>query len=505
MPELPEVEIVRRRLHPRVVGRTVTGVEVADPKVSPLGAPELAAALVGRPVLGTARRGKWLILELGRAAAPPTAPPCARIAQTADPSPAADRLATVSPGHPPSTAHQLPPVSAAYPFPEAPEMLAIIHLRMTGRLLFEPDPGDPGHGPRFTLHFDDGSSLFFFDVRRFGGLWAVPAAEAARFFCDLGCEPLDDGFTVDVLRAEVAGRRAPLKAFLLDQRRLAGIGNIYADEALFRAGLHPLRPAGSVGPREAQRLHAAIRETLELGIEHEGSSVESFVDPAGERGHFQEILNVYQRTGEPCRVCGTPIRRITVGGRGTHFCPRCQPRRNMRLRPVPPAAVQHAAATGAVRRWTESSPARLYVVAVWLPRAESIAVGALGIVRFERGWYAYVGSARRGRSARVARHMRAAKPLRWHADHLFARRPATRAWLVDASGPGAECALAAALASAAGAAPLASTSGAAPRPPGFGASDCGCPGHLVRFGSLALLRASVAAAARTLQAEVRII
>jgi formamidopyrimidine-DNA glycosylase len=105
------------------------------------------------------------------------------------------------------------------------------------------------------------------------------------------------------------------------------VGNIYADEALFRARLHPLREAGTVGPREAARLRDALVETLELGIVHEGSSVESFVDPAGNRGSFQEILNVYQRTGEPCRVCGTPIARLTVGGRGTHFCPRCQPRR----------------------------------------------------------------------------------------------------------------------------------------------------------------------------------
>ena len=146
--------------------------------------------------------------------------------------------------------------------------------------------------------------------------------------------PLEEAFTVQRLRDAMAGRRAPLKAFLTDQRRLAGVGNIYADEALFRARLHPLRPAGSVGPREAARLHAAIVETLRLGIEHEGSSVESFVDPAGSRGRFQEILNVYQRTGQPCRACGTPIRRVVVGGRGTHFCPRCQPRRAARLRTV---------------------------------------------------------------------------------------------------------------------------------------------------------------------------
>ena len=130
-----------------------------------------------------------------------------------------------------------------------------------------------------------------------------------------------------MLRSLAQGRRAPLKSFLIDQRHIAGIGNIYADEALFRARLHPLREAGSVGPREARRLHAAIQEVLQLGIEHEGSSIESFIDPAGRRGSFQEILNVYGRSGQPCRVCGTPVERIVVGGRGTHSCPHCQPHR----------------------------------------------------------------------------------------------------------------------------------------------------------------------------------
>ncbi len=143
----------------------------------------------------------------------------------------------------------------------------------------------------------------------------------------MGPEPFGPEFTVEYLRGALRDRRAPLKAFLLDQRRIAGVGNIYADEALFRARLHPLRAAGSVGPREAQRLHAALLETLQAGIDHEGSSIESFIDPAGQRGSFQEILNVYQRTGEPCRVCGTIVERTVVGGRGTHYCPHCQPRR----------------------------------------------------------------------------------------------------------------------------------------------------------------------------------
>ena len=160
----------------------------------------------------------------------------------------------------------------------------------------------------------------------------------------MGPEPFGDAFSVAYLRRALEGRRAPLKSFLLDQRRIAGVGNIYADEALFRARLHPLRAAGSVGPREARRLHAALLETLQAGIDHEGSSIESFVDPAGQRGSFQEMLSVYQRTGEPCRVCGATVWRVEVGGRGTHYCPVCQPRRggmsrgSRRLRgsPVPP-------------------------------------------------------------------------------------------------------------------------------------------------------------------------
>lgn len=296
MPELPEVEIVRRRLDPRVVGRVIVGVEVFDATVSSLDETVLGHRLAGRKVVHTARRGKWLLMEAAG------------------------------------------PVTGSGREPDS--VFAIVHLRMTGRLLFRPPDVGSAARPRFILRFDDGSRLLFYDVRRFGRLWAVPAAEIECFFTGLGVEPLSDDFTVALLRKLMAGRRTPLKSFLLDQRRLAGVGNIYADEALFRAGLHPLRPAGSVGPREAARLHEAVRSTLQLGIDHEGSSVESFVDPAGERGSFQEILNVYQRTGSPCRACGTPIRRIVVGGRSTHFCPRCQPRRNMRVRTRPASATE---------------------------------------------------------------------------------------------------------------------------------------------------------------------
>jgi formamidopyrimidine-DNA glycosylase len=273
MPELPEVETIRRRLEPALVGKMIRALAVADATVSAQPAAELRRLAVGGTVTGVRRRGKYLIVDLDRG-------------------------------------------------------ILVVHLRMTGQLLLARSP-EP-RLPRFTIDFDDGSALFFYDVRRFGRLWAFrDEAELEHFFAELGVEPLSPGFSVARLRALLDARRAPLKAFLLDQRRIAGVGNIYADEALFRAGLHPLRPAGSVGARGAARLRDALVETLELGIAQAGSSVDSFVDPEGAPGSFQETLNVYQRTGEPCRRCGTPVERVVVGGRGTHFCPRCQPRRRM--------------------------------------------------------------------------------------------------------------------------------------------------------------------------------
>jgi formamidopyrimidine-DNA glycosylase len=290
VPELPEVEIVRRRLATCLPGLVVGRVVVTDAKVSDLTEAQLRDRLEGRRVLGLRRRGKHLIVDLGGAAGD-----------------AADSSGEV-------------------------ETVAVIHLRMTGQLLFRPLPGS--RPARFIWFLEPDTELHFQDVRRFGRLAAFGPAHESEFFAALGPEPFGDEFDVAYLRAALAGRRAPLKSFLLDQRRIAGVGNIYADEALFRARLHPLRAAGSVGPREAARLRTALLETLQAGIDHEGSSIESFVDPAGERGAFQEILNVYQRTGEPCRVCTTPVSRVVVGGRGTHFCPRCQRRRSGKMSPV---------------------------------------------------------------------------------------------------------------------------------------------------------------------------
>ena len=285
MPELPEVETVRRRLLTCLPGLVVRDVVVNDATVSAQSEAQLRALLAGRRVVGLRRRGKYLIVDLGAVEGTPAGAPGS--------------------GAGPTT--------------------AVIHLRMTGQLLFRPGPAD--RAPRFVWQLDPQTELAFQDVRRFGRLWAFDPAAEDGFFAGMGPEPFGDAFSVAYLRRALEGRTAPLKSFLLDQRRIAGVGNIYADEALFRARLHPLRAAGSVGPREALRLHAALLETLQAGIDHEGSSIESFIDPAGQRGGFQEMLNVYQRTGEPCRVCGATVRRLEVGGRGTHYCPGCQPRR----------------------------------------------------------------------------------------------------------------------------------------------------------------------------------
>jgi len=299
MPELPEVETVRRRLLTCLPGLLVRDVLLNDASVSDKSEAELRALLAGRRVTGLRRRGKYLIVDLGaREGVRPRGAGGQASAEVADGADAGSDVGSA---------------------------VAVIHLRMTGQLLFRPGPAD--RPPRFVWLLEPRTELHFQDVRRFGRLWAFPPAQEAEFFAGMGPEPFGDEFTVEYLRRELEGRRAPLKSFLMDQRRIAGVGNIYADEALFRARLHPLRAAGSVGPREAQRLHAALLETLQAGIDHEGSSIESFVDPAGMRGSFQEILSVYQRTGEPCRVCGTTVRRTVVGGRGTHFCPHCQPRR----------------------------------------------------------------------------------------------------------------------------------------------------------------------------------
>ena len=279
MPELPEVETIRRHLAPHVEGRRLERLEILDPRWSrPLAPAQLAYALEGRAVERLGRRGKYLVWDLE------------------------------------DGAHLL------------------LHLRMTGTLLLDP-PEPPAHT---RVWFDlGGRRLAFVDPRRFGtGELALgPEALEAFFAARLGVEPLQDAFTAEHLHHLARGSRAPVKAFLLDQKRVAGVGNIYADEALFRARLHPLRPANRLTRAQAAALRDAVVASLEAGIAAKGASIDDFRDPDGARGAFQHQFLVHLREGMPCAACGGPVRKLRAAGRGTYVCERCQPRPRPVTRP----------------------------------------------------------------------------------------------------------------------------------------------------------------------------
>ncbi|MGZ4383063.1 MAG: bifunctional DNA-formamidopyrimidine glycosylase/DNA-(apurinic or apyrimidinic site) lyase [Gaiellaceae bacterium] len=273
MPELPEVESIRRSLEPLVVGRRIERAAIEDARlVAPELPEEVEAQLEGMRIVALGRRGKYLLLDLG--------------AQT-----------------------------------------LLVHLRMTGSLRLR-RPGSGGDAyERATLDLDDGRELVYRDVRRFG-TWRVLETEELEPYlaARLGPEPLGSGFTSALLAGRLRGRRAPLKAALLDQRTLAGLGNIYVDEALWRARLHPLRPAGRLRRAALERLHQGIREALETGLARQGATLRDYALPDGERGSMQDEFLVYGRDGEPCRRCGATVAKTRVGGRGTWYCPRCQRR-----------------------------------------------------------------------------------------------------------------------------------------------------------------------------------
>jgi len=281
VPELPEVETIRRQLAPVVEGRALTALEIHDPRwCLPLAPEAVREALEGRRVERLGRRGKYLVWEL------------------------------------------------------ADEAFLLMHLRMTGVVLLDPPPDAPYERVRFVL--DGGAhELRFCDPRRFGtgelalGSDAVDAFFAAR----LGVEPLSDELTGEALRRLARGRRAPVKAFLLDQRRVAGVGNIYADEALFRARIHPLRPAGSLRPVQYEALAEAVRDALGAGLAAGGATIDDFRHADGVSGGFQHEFLVHRRRGEPCPECGGEIVKFVAAGRGTYACETCQPRPRRRHAP----------------------------------------------------------------------------------------------------------------------------------------------------------------------------
>jgi formamidopyrimidine-DNA glycosylase len=274
VPELPEVETVRRRLEPVVLGRRLERVEILDPRLTrPVDPIEVAAELEAERIAALDRRGKYLVVrfESGRA--------------------------------------------------------LLIHLRMTGTLLHVSGGVLPDHDPhlRAVVSLDDGSDVVYRDVRRFGTWLLVEPGEAEPYLqARLGKEPLAPTFTSKRLGEAFEGRRAPVKAAILDQRRLAGVGNIYADEALWRARIDPRRPAGELRADELRALHRGIRAALKAGIARQGASVRNYRTPDGDAGSMQHEFNVYGREGEPCERCGHPIEKIRAAGRGTWYCPGCQ-------------------------------------------------------------------------------------------------------------------------------------------------------------------------------------
>lgn len=273
MPELPEVETIRTGLEPKLLGRRFEHVEILDSRLTrPVGPAEVAAELTGERVAAVDRRGKYLIVRFESG------------------------------------------------------LVLLIHLRMTGNLAHSRN-GASKASPhlRAVVRLDDGSDVTYRDVRRFGTWLVLEPDELEPYLAArLGIEPLGPGFSGRGLRERLARRRGPVKGVLLDQRTLAGVGNIYADEALWRSRIDPRRPANELQQTEIGALHRGIRRALEAGIARQGATLRDYRTPDGDAGGMQHEFKVYGRGGEPCSRCGTPIEKTKVAGRGTWFCPSCQ-------------------------------------------------------------------------------------------------------------------------------------------------------------------------------------
>ncbi len=284
MPELPEVETVRRSLEPHLVGLKITRVQILLPKiVRHLPSERFQQILTGREFQALARRGKYLLAQLDEG------------------------------------------------------WTLVVHLGMSGRLIYAPAGENcfGEHGQTIPRHvhavitLDDGGLLYYHDLRQFGYLTVCRTGEftAIKGLQNLGPEPLGEEFKRETLQAALCGRKGRIKQLLLDQNLIAGIGNIYADESLFAAGIHPERTGDSLTLEEFEKLYQAIRKVLQQGIEYRGTSITDYVDGEGQPGDFQNCLQVYRRTGQECLCCAGVIQRVKVGGRSSHFCPHCQPKR----------------------------------------------------------------------------------------------------------------------------------------------------------------------------------
>ncbi len=276
MPELPEVETIVRALRAPLSGHTITGAVFPGPpgRMSNLDPKQMTARIAGQPIRQINRRAKYLVFSL-------------------DPD------------------------------------LLVIHLKMTGHLYVVPSAEENAFDRwlRVSFPLDNGTELRFSDVRRFGRVFLC--RDLTEVLPHLGPEPLDESFTLAVFREKIAGRKGVLKSLLLNQAFVAGVGNIYADESLHIARLHPLRTADSLSEEEVARLYHAIRQALGDGLRYQGASIDWYRKPDGTRGESQAHLRAYRTRADrdnPCPVCGTPISMIRVGQRSTHFCPTCQPR-----------------------------------------------------------------------------------------------------------------------------------------------------------------------------------
>jgi formamidopyrimidine-DNA glycosylase len=273
MPELPEVETVVRSLRPGLVARMITAVEVYLPKMIKFCAvEELKRQVVGRKIIGITRRGKYFIIKLTGG------------------------------------------------------WLLVGHLRMTGRLTIA-NSGEPfDKYIHVVFMLDNHTELRFADMRQFGCLYMIHSEEVEKIkgLAALGPEPLAEELTLEIFKAEISNKKVKMKQLLLNQQFVAGIGNIYADEILFAAGVNPNRTAASLTQEEINRIYQSMREVLALGIKYRGTSIKDYVDGSGIKGEFQHRLKVYGRTNQACLTCGTILVREKIGGRSTHYCPKCQ-------------------------------------------------------------------------------------------------------------------------------------------------------------------------------------